>query len=82
VPLCNLAPRVAKIILWRLEVAPFSDPSDTDAPTDLSSPFPYPYIAVGMVMIREKGLTEGANESPSDEQQSFIAALSSQTRGD
>jgi hypothetical protein len=33
-------------------VAPFSDP--TDAPTDLSSPSPYPYIEVGMVMMLNK----------------------------
>ena len=32
-----------------IEVAPFSDPSD--APTDLSSPFQFPYIEMGMVMI-------------------------------
>jgi hypothetical protein len=42
------------IALWRIEAAPFSDTSDD--PTELSSPFPYPYIEVGMViMINKRG---------------------------
>jgi len=32
---------LTQITLWRIEVAPFSDPSD--APTDLSSPSQHPY---------------------------------------
>jgi hypothetical protein len=40
------------IALWRIEAAPFSDTSDD--PTELSSPFPYPYIEVGMVMMINK----------------------------
>jgi hypothetical protein len=42
---------LTQIALLRIEVAPFSDPPDTDAPTDLSSPSQYPYIEVGMVIM-------------------------------
>ena len=41
------------IALWRFEATPFSDTSDD--PTELSSPFPYPYIEVGMVMMSTEG---------------------------
>jgi hypothetical protein len=33
---------LTQVTLWRIGVAPFSDSSDADAPTDLLSPFPYP----------------------------------------
>jgi hypothetical protein len=45
--------RLTHITLWRIEVVPFSDPSD--APTDLSSPFPLLYRNVGMVMMLKTG---------------------------
>jgi hypothetical protein len=43
------------IALWRIEAAPFSDTSDD--PTELSSPLPYPYIEVGMVIMINKRVT-------------------------
>jgi hypothetical protein len=46
---------LTRITIWEIEVAPFSDPSD--ASTNLSSPFPYPYIEVGMVMMLNKRVT-------------------------
>jgi hypothetical protein len=35
-------------------VTPFLDSSKVDAPANLSSPFPYPYIEVGMVVMLNK----------------------------
>ena len=43
---------LTRITIWEIEAAPFSDTSDD--PTELSSPFPYPYIEVGMVMMINK----------------------------
>jgi hypothetical protein len=45
---------LTRITIWEIEVAPFSDPSD--ASTNLSSPSPYPYIEMGMVMMSKKGV--------------------------
>jgi hypothetical protein len=48
--------RLTQTTLWRIKVASFPDLSNVASPTKAIITIPIPYMDMGMVMIREKGV--------------------------